>query len=50
MAAAPMTLGQVVCSVVALGGSSLSKIPHTASNSFLATMPARRPKTIPKGL
>ena len=48
--AAPRTLGQVVCSVVGLGGSSLSKMPQTASKSFFERKPARMPKTIPNGL
>ena len=49
-AAAAMTFGQAASSVVAFGGSSLSKIPQTALNTFWLRMPATIPKMMPNGL
>ena len=38
------------CCVVAFGGSSSSIFVHTKSNSLLADMPPRIPRTSPNGL
>ena len=50
LAAAATTFAHAASSVVGLGGSSLSKMPQTALNSFWLTMPARMPSTMPNGL
>ena len=49
-AAAASTFGHVVSCVVGFSGSSLSKMPQTASKSFLAKKAERMPMTRPNGL
>ena len=45
-----MTFAQAASSVVGFGGSSLSKMPQTALNSFWLMRPATMPSTMPNGL